>query len=146
MKRFLFILAIAFSFIGCRSTEKLPEKDAALDNKVTKNDTIKISNNQLEHDIIIIEPGYDSWLTSTAKPKGFYDKMHLKNNNIRYVREWNARVLQPQKYPSNLYEMQIFYNQNEDYGYDVNYKLFNYFIYFQNKYKQNLLGGRVPLN
>ncbi len=46
----------------------------------------------------------------------------------------------------NLYELQIDYQSNIDYGYDVNYKLYNYFVYFQNRYKQNLLGGRIPPN
>ena len=30
--------------------------------------------------------------------------------------------------------------QGIDYGYDVNYKLYNYFIYFQLTYKQQLTG------
>ena len=70
----------------------------------------------------------------------------LENKNIFYVQAWNDRVLQPQRFSPNLYEMQINYQQSIDYGYEVNYKLYNYFIYFQNKYKQNLLGGRVPVN
>ncbi len=147
MKRLLFIFAIATSFVSCISTEKLPEKqDPIQDKKIISSDTLKISDSELEHDIIIIEPGYNSWLASKAKPKGFYNQMHLENNNLKLVREWNARVLEPQKYSANLYEAQIFYNQKINYGYDVNYKLFNYFVYFQNRYKQNLLGGRIPTN
>ncbi len=147
MKCLLFIFALAICSVSCISTEKLPERqDPIQDIKVIKNDTLKISDNDLEHDIIIVEPGYNSWLASNAKPKGFYNQMHLESNNLKYVREWNARVLQREKYPANLYEAQIFYNSSVNYGYDVNYKLFNYFIYFQNTYKQNLLGGRVPLN
>jgi len=41
--------------------------------------------------------------------------------------------------------MQINYNRNVDYGYDVNYKLYNYFIYFQLKFKQQL-SGFIPQN
>ena len=63
-----------------------------------------------------------------------------------YVTTWNSRVLQPQRFNPNLYEMQIDYKANIDYGYDVNYQLYNYFVYFQNRYKQNLLGGRIPPN
>jgi hypothetical protein len=49
--------------------------------------------------------------------------------------EWN-RVLQP-SLQWNLYEMTINYNQNIDYGYEVNYLIYNYMVYFQNTYKQN---------
>ena len=36
--------------------------------------------------------------------------------------------------------MQIDYQAHIDYGYEVNYKLYNYFIYFQIQYKQRLAG------
>jgi hypothetical protein len=56
------------------------------------------------------------------------------------VQAWNDRVLQPFAYNPNLYEMQIDYQPNIDYGYEVNYKLYNYFVYFQLTYKQRLAG------
>ena len=38
----------------------------------------------------------------------------------------------------SLYELRIDYDTRTDYGYEVNYKLYNYFVYFQMKYKQQL--------
>ena len=35
----------------------------------------------------------------------------------------------------------IDYQQNIDYCYEVNYKLFNYFLFAQQKYKMDLGGG-----
>jgi len=61
-----------------------------------------------------------------------------------WVSEWNSRVLQPMRYNPNLYEMTINYDPNIDYGYEVNYLIYNYMVYFQNKYKQKLF-GHVPL-
>jgi hypothetical protein len=54
-----------------------------------------------------------------------------------WVGEWNRRVLQPFRYNQNLYEMTINYNQNIDYGYEVNY--LQLYGLFQNTYKQKLL-------
>lgn len=54
------------------------------------------------------------------------------------VTEWNARVLQPRQFNPDLYELQINYDPKMDYGYEVNYLLYNYFLYFQIKYKQRL--------
>jgi hypothetical protein len=62
----------------------------------------------------------------------------METRNQQMVINWNIRVLQPQQYDINLYQMQIDYDSNIDYGYDVNYKLYNYFIYFQLTYKQQL--------
>ncbi|MCK5400406.1 MAG: hypothetical protein KAJ28_02130, partial [Flavobacteriaceae bacterium] len=92
------------------------------------------------YEIIIIEPGFESWLQGRAKPKGYYSQQFLENRNRLFVSEWNSRVLQPQRYKPNLYEMLIDYQPHIDYGYDVNYKLYYYFIYFQIRYKQQLTG------
>ena len=101
-------------------------------------DTIKIASDKTEYEIIIIEPGYNFWLQSIARPEGYYSQSYLENRNNIYVIEWNQRVLQPFRFDPNLYELQIDYSPNIDYGYEVNYKLYNYFIYFQRKYNQRL--------
>lgn len=109
----------------------------------TEGDTIQIANEETEYDIIIIEPGFNTWLLSIAKPEGYYSQTFLENRNYLMVTTWNQRVLQPQQFNSSLYEMQIDYQRNIDYGYEVNYKMYNYFIYFQRKYNQRL-GPFVP--
>lgn len=109
----------------------------------TEGDTIQIANEETEYEIIIIEPGFNTWLLSIAKPEGFYSQSYLENRNYIMVTTWNQRVLQPQQFNSRLYEMQIDYQQGIDYGYEVNYKMYNYFIYFQRKYNQRL-GPFVP--
>ena len=111
--------------------------------KTTSNDTIKIVNEELEYEVIIIEPGFDFWLQSTALPRGHYSQSYLENKNNLYVLEWNNRVRQPQIYPPDLYEMTINYEPTINYGYEVNYLIYNYMIYFQNKYNQRLY-GHVP--
>lgn len=101
-------------------------------------DTISIASDKTEYEIIIIEPGFMTWLNSIARPEGYYSQNFLENRNYIMVVEWNQRVMQPLRYDPNLYLMQIDYFQGIDYGYEVNYKLYNYFIYFQRKYNQRL--------
>ncbi|MEJ1222016.1 DUF6146 family protein [Sediminicola sp. 1XM1-17] len=117
------------------------QEKMAFDQKI--GDTINIANDSLEYDIIIIEPGFNFWLRSIARPRQYYSQSFLETRNDIYVREWNARVLQPQRFGPNLYELQINYDPFIDYGYEVNYQLYNYFIYFQRKYNQRL-GPFVP--
>ncbi|MDR6843553.1 DUF6146 family protein [Flavobacterium granuli] len=138
MKNLICILIVLLIIIGCSasksnvvSTEK-PKND--------HNDTIKIVNEELEYEVIIIEPGFDFWLQSTAYPRGYYSQSYLETKNNFYVLEWNNRVRSPERYPSNLYEMTIDYNSTINYGYEVNYLIYNYMIYFQNKYNQRLYG------
>lgn len=101
-------------------------------------DTISISSDKTDYEIIIIEPGFNTWVNSIARPEGYYSQDFLENRNYLMVMEWNQRVLQPVRFNPNLYELQIDYSQNIDYGYEVNYKLYNYFVYFQRKYNQRL--------
>ncbi|UJH67204.1 DUF6146 family protein [Allomuricauda sp. SCSIO 65647] len=100
----------------------------------TEEKPVEISDEESNYQIIIIDPGFYNWLLSIARPEGYYSQQFLENRNQLYVIEWNWRVLQPQRFDPLLYEQQINYDPQIDYGYEVNYKLYNYFIYFQRKY------------
>lgn len=99
---------------------------------------VEISDDKTEYEIIIIEPGFFVWLQSIARPEGYYSQAFLESRNSIMVTNWNQRVLQPNRFNPNLYELQIAYDPQIDYGYEVNYKLYNYFVYFQRKYNQRL--------
>lgn len=138
MKFLLSSLFICSFLLACNTSSKIP---VVADTELIKtNDTISISNDALEYEVIIIEPGFNTWLESRARPESFYSQSFLETKNIQYVSAWNFRVLNSGNFDPNLYEMQINYHQGVDYGFEVNYMLYNYFIYFQNKYKQQLAG------
>lgn len=142
--RNLFLLAFTIvSIISCKTKpfDDVANKEA--NSKVVKGDTIKIANKDVQYDVTIIDVGFSSWLNSRALPRNYYSLSYLENKNQWYVQEWNRRVLQPQRYDRNLYEMQINYDPSIRYGYEVNYLIYNYMIYFQNTYNQQLF-GRVP--
>ncbi|PWI29621.1 hypothetical protein DI383_10385 [Flavobacteriaceae bacterium LYZ1037] len=138
MKSLLYFILICGFLNSCKSSQSLDNTSKSEKVNTIKNDTVSIANNDLEYELIIIEPGYNVWLKTKAKPAGYYEQNFLEIRNKLYVDAWNNRVLNPLNYPSGLYETQIFYDPSIDYGYDVNYKLYNYFIYFQLTYKQQL--------
>ncbi|MBC3759998.1 hypothetical protein H7U19_16415 [Hyunsoonleella sp. SJ7] len=145
MKHFILILLASIFIVSC-NTSKQTVQNKTKDEKSlasAQNDTIRIANNELEYEIIIIEPGFNFWLASNARQRGHYGQNFMENRNWIYVIEWNQRVLQPQRFNPGLYELQINYEPNIDYGYEVNYLLYHYFIYFQLKYNQRL-GPFVP--
>jgi hypothetical protein len=124
--------------INCSTLKNRLSENFAINPK--NSDTIRIANDSLEYEVIIIDSGFTTWLNSQSKPRGFYTETYLENKNQIYVREWNNRALQPQRFNPNLYEMQINYNANIHYGYEVNYLIYNYMIYFQINNKQQLAG------
>ena len=140
MKHFIYLLLVCAFITSCNTSKATPSKktdnEKALNQKLS--DTITIANDELEYEIIIIEPGFNYWLASQARAEGYYSQQYLENKNYQYVIEWNQRVNQPSRFDPNLYELQIDYQHNIDYGYEVNYKLYNYFIFFQKTYNQRL--------
>jgi hypothetical protein len=141
MKNLLSILFLFLIIIGCSTTSRTIQKTENDSAKVL--DTIRIANDELEYEVIIIDSGFSTWLASQAQPRGFYGESYLETRNKIYSNEWNNRMMQPQLFNPNLYEMQINYDPFAHYGYEVNYLIYNYFIYFQLTYKQQL-SGFVP--
>lgn len=143
MKNSVYIIVIILVFIFSCNTSK--SNFTSIEKPiVNQGDTIRIANDELEYEVIIIDPGFSLWLNSRAFPRNYHSQSFLEMKNQVYVMEWNSRVLQPQRYDPNLYEMSINYEPNINYGYEVNYLIYNYMIYFQNTYKQKLFGF-VPI-
>lgn len=140
LSHFMAMVAGVFLLISCTAQKEaldISNEEQAVFNSAEE-EPVEIKDEETEYEIIIIEPGFYTWLQSIARPEGYYSQSFLENRNAIMVINWNQRVLQPSMYNPNLYEMQINYDPNIDYGYEVNYKLYNYFIYFQRKYNQRL--------
>ncbi len=106
-----------------------------------KEEPVVIANDSLEYEIIIFDIGFNRFLNTIAQPEGYYSQSYLEARNRVWVTEWNYRARQPSRFNPNLYENIIDYQNTTDYGYEVNYKLFNYFLFAQQKYKMSLGGG-----
>jgi len=130
---FISLLAIVFS---CKPNKPISSSDlASVD--IAEIDTIRIQNEELEYEVLIIDVGFDAWL-ATQRPMGYYTQSTLENKNKFYVSEWNRRVNSPLEFGPLLYPQSIDYQYHIDYGMEVNYLLFMYFEFFQKKYKQRL--------
>lgn len=103
------------------------------------NDTTRIvlQNDSIEYELIVLDPGYSSFL-ATAKPIEFYSNAYYRLWNNRYVTEWNYRSSDPLRF-GDIYSNHIFYEINVDYGIEVNYQLYNYFLFFERKYGVKLI-------
>lgn len=109
--------------------------------KTPQEEPVVIANDSLQYEIIILDLGFTAYLASIARPEGFYSQSYLETRNRTWVSTWNQRALNPSRFNQRIYENRIDYQAGLDYGYDVNYKLFNYFLFAQKKYKMNLSGG-----
>ncbi len=131
MKKSVFIiLALLFLFHIDGLAQSKSEKYK------TKSDTISVDS--LEYRLIVLDPGFETWL-ATQKPESFYSKDYYEQKNRLYVAEWNYRYMTLRN--DGLYDSYIDYHPNVDYGLDLNYKLYYYFRYFEEKNHVRLING-----
>lgn len=138
LKAYHISLIILVFIIGCnavKTNEKL--KSSLTEDTGIKPDTIEIANDSLEYKIIIIDIGFNAWL-QTQRPRGFYSQNFLENRNQQYVTAYNNRFMEASRYPRDLYPFLIDYDFKTDYGYEVNYLLYHYFLFFEETYNQKL--------
>lgn len=137
MKTYIFLLSLVFIvLLSCTSTKELQTNT---DPKL-ESDTVRIANDEIEYEVIIIDAGFTNWFNSRARPRSFYTQSFLEARNRFWVLEWNRRANLPTIYNPNLYEMPINYETGIDYGFEVNYMIYNYLTYFQLTNKQQLGG------
>lgn len=137
MKNFVYTLVLGLLIYSCSSTKERtmsPSDEMAQNDTVS--DTVRIANDSLEYEIIIIDPGYSYFLNAVARPEGYHSQSYLENKNRFLVSDYNQRVREPFRYNPDIYAQEINYDPNIDYGYEVNYKLYNYFVYLSQKYNQ----------
>ena len=139
MRNFLLFIFAGLMIYSCSSaggTATQPRDPYDADTLSVGNDTVRIANDSLEYEIMIIDPGFSYFLASQARPEGYHSQSYLENKNKFLVADYNQRVNQPFNYNQNIYEQEINYDPQIDYGYEVNYKLYNYFVYLTYRYKQ----------
>lgn len=135
-KAYHILILIITCVVGCDALKR-PKTFQLEKSPDAAYDTIEIVNENLKYEIIIIEVGFNAWLT-TQRPRGFYSQNYLENRNRFYVNEYNSRFSEPKRYSRDLYPFRIDYFPDVDYGYEVNYLLYHYFLFFQERYDQNL--------
>lgn len=118
----LFIIVLAF---GC-----VNQKQSA------KSVRIEHESDSVEYELLVMDAGFETYLSSIAKPKNFYSQNYYENWNKRYVMEWNSRYHSVNH--GDIYGSYIDYDQAIDYGLDLNYQLYNYFLFFEKSNKVSL--------
>ncbi len=132
MKTIILTLAITFGFISTHSFAQDQDK------KLKHQAEIKQLNDSIEYELLVFDSGFETFLAQLPYSMEFYSDDYYKNWNIRYVTEWNIRALNPARF-GTFYENQIDYQSNVDYGLELNFKLYHYFLYIEEKYGIHLV-------
>jgi hypothetical protein len=109
----------------------------------TSQETVKSNNADIETDsveyvLFVDEVDFEFWLVTNNKQMWYYSHNFYKSWNQIFIREFNWRVMQGWDHPFN--EL-IYYDFNKDYGIELDYRLYWYFIFIQEKYNVTLFAS-----
>jgi len=133
--KLLHILVIFIMIAGGKSSVLAQSKvKSSTSEDREKNDIVHITDHK-SFAVTFKGDQFYSWLTKQT-PKNKYLQSSLEIENLQYSNEWNRRVDNP-KFNSNLYAEQIDYQikPRKHYGIDVNYELYMYFKYFEERHE-----------
>ncbi len=128
MKNAIIYFFLVLLLAACKTSQK--------DATQKETSSVENSNSHLAYEVLIKEPGFLRWKEKQPQISA-YKVDFLKEKNATYISNFNKRV-NNSEYSNKLYPSKINYNKNQDYSKEVHYNLYNYFIYFQEKYKQHL--------
>ena len=110
----------------------------------SQKDIVRIENesdsvDSVEYILIVDEIDFDSWMITNSKRIWYYSHEYYKAWNRIYVNEFNSLVLIGANHP---FTELIFYNITTDYGIELDYRLYWYFMFIQKKYDVSLFASR----
>jgi uncharacterized protein YcfL len=125
MKKVILPLLVLLAFAGCTA----------------KRSIVKIENHpeimdSVYYELLVDEPGYDSWMATNSKPDWYHEKEYYRYWNLLYITEFNYRVLHSNT--GHPFDVMINYDQQTDYGPELEYKLYWYFKFIEDKYNTKL--------
>ena len=124
---FTAILAGLFSCAHLKSTQSSSTKENQIQFDGAGADST-------EYDVIVMDPGFESWFIKNRKQPWYHTKEILEARNWQYVNSWNQKVISgnfQMRNRNNPFTETIDYRRDIDYGLDVNYKLYYYFKYVE---------------
>ena len=127
MKNLLISIFTILIFGACSSYSSFNESTTAKNKNVV--DKTSIAKDTCEYELVILDIGFETWFATHNMLAAAHSNQYYKNWNQRYVSEWNRLHLQGHPYFENL----IDFRPTEDYGFDINYKLYHYFLFVEDK-------------
>ena len=126
----MFVWGAVFLY-ACSGTKQVAESETS-SVEVTGKDSI-------EYDVETFNAKFDIWYELQNTPVNYRSQAYYESWNKQYVSAWNAKCASPS--PSWNFEPVVGYDPTEDYGFEMNHKLFYYFMYVENVLKKKIIPG-----
>jgi hypothetical protein len=127
----IFIFLIAVIFVWACSAPKTTVQ-------VEKTGPVAVMDS-IVYDIEMFDSEFETWYAANKGPAANRPLGYYENWNRQYVLAWNHKAISKNKNP--FFTPIRGYSSKEEYGFDVNHKLFYYF-----QYVENVLGIEIMPN
>lgn len=111
-----------------------PAKKINRTGKAHQVEVVKDNKDSTEYELIIFDPGFESWFEKNRKPMWYYTNDYLAAWNRQYVTAWNEKARNPllvSHTGDNPFMNEIDYRPGINYGLELNHKLYHYFKYIE---------------
>lgn len=138
MKKIIVLIAAFSLMINCYGPKGMVKiepngSEIAQDGSVIEEDS-------LEYELVVLDPGFDTWYLLQDSPARYRTQQYYENWNFQYVTAWNSLARNPRR--GSFFQTIIGYEPNVDYGFELNHKLFYYFQYVEHKLGIPILSNR----
>lgn len=124
---FLVILLIVLACSTPKGTVKVEKAEPA------------VAVDSLEYGVETFDSKFETWYELHKTPATYRSQQYYESWNKQYVSAWNYKATSGSK--NSFFEPIVGYDPTEDYGFDVNHKLFYYFQYVENVLKIEIMPG-----
>lgn len=129
MRRIVYLLAIIALLLAC-----VTQKNTVHNNKKNAETT---GVDTLEYDVEMFDAKFDAWYQHYLTPATYRQQSYYELWNMRYVTMWNSKANSSAgEFP---FEPVVGFEPGYDYGFELNHKLFHYFMYVEDVLKIKIM-------
>ena len=125
-------LILLFLFIYACSSKKQVSQNASTEIQSSGTDST-------EYDVEMFDSKFESWYLRYNTPSTYRLQSYYESWNRQYVTMWNSKA--NSSIGNFPFDPVIGYEPNQDYGFELNHKLFHYFMYVENVLKIKIMPG-----
>jgi len=128
--KYLVLVVVLLILLLMFSCSSLP-----IDEEHNNIELIEVQDDKPEYELIIFDIGFDSWFITRNTISMAHSNSYYQNWNYQYATEWNNRYYKGDQY----FESRIDYDPHQEYDLELNYTLYNYFMYVEDKLNTQLV-------
>jgi len=131
MKKLIFWIGVILVIVACSTKKNVVQ---------IKNKTVEVATeDSLEYQLETFDQKFETWYMLHNSQSQYHSQSYYEGWNRRYVSAWNANAMDSRK--SSFFEPIVGYDPTIDYGFELNHKLFYYFLYVEHVLKIQIMEG-----